>query len=92
MAIQQAKLDEAKDAYSVMFDKVDWYRDIITMFENYLDRQTTLAYANYDRVSKRRGEFDYETGLHRGMQNAYADARVVLRDLLRGELLDLELM
>lgn len=85
-------LIDSKTAYSVMFDQLDWYKDIITMLENYLDKQITTSRDNRHFVERKRGEFDYHAGLYNGMQQAYADVRVVLRDLLAGELVDLELM
>ena len=86
------KLTDNQSAYSVMFDQLDWYKDIITMLENYLDKQVVTSRDNRHFVERNHGEFDYHAGLYNGMQQAYADVRVVLRDLLTGELVDLELM
>ena len=85
----QATLDNKVDAYKVMFDKIDWYQDIITILENYLDKQTAQSRDIRVKIANTRGEFDYEAGLYRGMENAYSDVRVVLADMLDGVLVDL---
>lgn len=85
----QATLDKQTDAYKVMFDKLDWYHDIITILENYLDKQTVQSRDIRAKIANSRGEYDYEAGLYRGMENAYSDVRVVLGDMLDGVLVDL---
>lgn len=84
----QVRLDEQTDAYKVMFDKLDWYEDMIAAFEQYIDSQIEQSRNNRHNAEKMQGQYSYEAALHCGMGNAYSDARVVLHDLLNGSLID----
>ena len=81
-------MQQTSEAYKAMFDKVDFYKDVITALESYLDSQIQQCRNDVDRNARQFGTFHFETAGVNGMLNAYADVRVILRDLVSGTEID----